>query len=231
MSTAYQLKASVKDHPNLRKIWGDLYKVRVPLVYTMSDDEIRTRGLPTTGDEKIDKMMHNNPTISYMTIDKIFETYRLGATISVVDYDDTKLIYEAIQGHLEEWLRFMQHGIHLHAVPFDDLLDLDAFASVVYDKAKYIFNPAAVRGINTAWNDLGIDLSPNVFFNKRGSVRFFHLLKSENDKATEQGHDNRHHLQRSSFSDELMRMADKFDTRPQKKAVNGLRFGNDREWK
>lgn len=224
-------QAKTKDHLNLKRIWGDLYKVRVPLVYTMSEDEIRSRGLPTSGDEKIDKVMHNSPSMTYMTIDKIFETYRMGATISVVDYDDTKLIYEAIQSHLEAWLRFMQYGVHLHSVPFDDLLDLDSFASVVYDKAKFVFNPVAIRSINTAWNDLGIDLSPNIFMSKRGSVRFSHLLKSESDRNTENGSHQRDLLERSSFSEELMRIADRYDTRPQERVVNELRFGNDKGWK
>ena len=225
------VQASVKDHPNLKRIWGTLFKVKVPLVYSMSEDDIRNRGLPSTGDADVDAVMHNQLSITYKTIDAIFELYRNGATVAVVDYDDTRRIYEAIQEHLETWMRFMQYGIHLHQIPFDDLLELDAFANVVYDKAKFVFNPLAIRELNSSWNNLGIDLSPAAFMNTKGSVRFFHLMKSENERNTEKGHDHRHHLERSSMSEDLIRMADRYDRRPKENLVSSLRFGNDREWK
>ncbi len=224
------LKASVKDHPNLQRIWGDLYKVRVPLIYSMSEEDIRTRGLPSSGNEDIDKTMHYEPSITYKTIDQTFEIYRAGGSVSIVDYDDTKHFYEAIQEHLETWLRFMQYGIHLHQIPFDDLLELDTFANIVYDKAKFVFNPLAIRELNSSWNTLGIDLSPSAFMNAKGSVRFFHLMKSETDRNTEKGYDRRQHLERASLSEDLIRMADRYDRRPREELTTSLRFGNDREW-
>jgi hypothetical protein len=217
-------------HPNLDRIFKDLYRVRVPMVDTLSDYDLKNRGLPSSGDEKIDKAMYQEPTVVYRTIDQIFEMYRAGVTISVVDYSDTRLMFDAVELHIQAWLNFLKNGVYLHQVPFDDLLDLDAFASTLHENAKHVIDRKSIKDIATNWNGLGIDLSRGAFMGSRGGQRFFHLLQSENDRRYEQGSKNPALLKYEGYGEELMRLADRFDRRPQESTTNKLRFGNDRPW-
>ena len=230
MSNKPLVSARDVKHPNLDKLFKDLYRIRVPMVDTLSDYDVKHRGLPTTGDEKVDKAMLQEPTVVYKTINQIFEMYRAGVQISIVDFDDTRAIFDAVETHLQAWLRWLKNGVYLHQVPFDDLLDLDTFASTLHENAKHVINRTSVRDIASNWNGLGIDLSRGAFLNTRGGQRFFHLLKSEDELSYERASKNPSMLQYEGYGNELMRLADRFDRRPQEATTSKLRFGNDRPW-
>lgn len=63
---------------NLDRIWKDLYLVRIPMQYMYSEDDIRHRGLPSTGDAELDRKRMEAPELTYRTINDIFELWRQG---------------------------------------------------------------------------------------------------------------------------------------------------------
>ena len=135
----------VTEHPVLFGIFKTLYLVKIPEMYLRTEDDIRERGTFTTGDSVQDQVLQNSMVRTYRTINDLYELWKSGVEVAIVKYEDTEKIYNAIQKHLLNWLDFINHGIGVKSTPIDDLLGLDEFANVVYDKAKYAFSDETFR--------------------------------------------------------------------------------------
>lgn len=120
-------------------IFDYLFKCRIPNLQTMSEEYIRFFGMPTTGDPSIDKAMADQWITTMIPISKMVEYSKQGITIKVVKYEDVKTIYNYISLHLQAWKNQIGNGINIGSAPIDDLIDLDAFANIVYDHAKFQF--------------------------------------------------------------------------------------------
>ena len=215
----------------MKAIWEDLYAVAIPQRFLINIESARARGVPTTGDEEVDSVLMREMTRTYRTINDIFELWRIGAPVEVINYDDTKKMYEAIQRHLKSWLDFMSRGIYLSDCPFDDLLELDQFANVVYDKSKFVFTKEIALSLTGAWNNLGIDLNPNSFFAPKGRLRFQHLLLTEEEKELERREFSGVNVpDREGFEQAFSGIASRHDVRVSKAAKDEIRFGNAKQW-
>lgn len=220
-------------HKNIKDIWENLYLVSIPELYLYDEETIRNRGIPTTGDATLDKEMYGRYVTVYKTINKIFELFRSGVSVKVVNYDDTEKIYNAIQRHLVAWVNFIQNGLYLHNAPFEDLLELDRFASVVYDKAKFVFKEENLKIINGAANNLGIDLNPSTFMSISGRSTFTHLYKTDEEKRAETNGVDLFLRERKSFEDEFLKVASRYDKKTKDNGDNldlpfQLRPGNEK---
>ena len=122
------LNAGVLNHPCLQAIFVRRFYVSLPTIFLQSEEEYKRRGRYSTGDPDIDKAVYNERTRTYMTINEMFELWKIGCTVGLVRYDDAKAVYEAIEEHLSRWYNFMTRGFNLSTCPFDELLDLDRFA-------------------------------------------------------------------------------------------------------
>jgi hypothetical protein len=118
-------------------IWDYRFKVRIPQVFAYSEDHIKTFGTYSTLDKDIDKALMNQPFTTFMNIAEMVEKFKEGATISVVNREDIKTIYEYISYHLTAWKDQLKSGLNIGDAPIEDLIDLDNFANTVYDCAKY----------------------------------------------------------------------------------------------
>lgn len=126
-------------------IWEKIFKCGIRYIDLMREEEIRLLGLPTTGDPTLDRSMMHNVQDTWLTINEMIEYYRRGIEIRIRNYDDTKRIYDYIQAHLKAWQRDILNSHTTRHAPLDDLIDLDRFANLVYDKAKYLFNANATQ--------------------------------------------------------------------------------------
>ncbi len=229
MTTSYSINSARR--PEMAAIWEHLYAVAIPQRFLIDIESAKARGVPTTGDEDVDNVMLNQMTRTYKTINELFELWRLGADIEVINYDDTKKMYDAIQAHLRAWLSYLTKGVYLSTCPFEDLLELDQFASVVYDKSKYVFTREVVVGITGAWNNLGIDLNPNTFFAAKGRHRFQHLLLSDEEKQLERQEFGSVVIpDREGFEEAISSIASRHDVRMATAAKDAIRFGNNKQW-
>lgn len=122
-----------------KNLWDLKFLCRFPELQSRSIEHIKFFGTPTTNDPAIDRELSQQWITSYISINDMVEHFKAGVPVKVVSYEDVKKIYEYISQHLHAWKSQISVGINIGDAPLDDLVDLDRFANVVYDHAKYQF--------------------------------------------------------------------------------------------
>lgn len=128
-------------------IFHEPYAVTIPYLQMRSVEDIEFFGVPTTGIPEIDRSVANTPQRIMIPISAMAEYFKQGAEIGIVYRDDTKRIYNAISAHLSAWKEHLLQSMNVHNAPLEDLLLLDRLAHVVYDHAKYHFQPETINSI------------------------------------------------------------------------------------
>lgn len=119
-------------------IFEKRWVIRTRKIDVTSIEDIRRFGTPTSGDPTFDEYMKNEIVERYMTIAQMVEVAKNAGMIQVVKKQDSAEIYQRIQNHLLAWEDYVRRSYDLTKVPYDDLIELDKFAAIVYDKAKYV---------------------------------------------------------------------------------------------
>ena len=117
-------------------LWFIRYQCRVPYIQTKTIEELEEHGLPTSGDRHHDHAMQWEPILMSLPIHRMAELWHNGANIALVNQKDAQPIFEAMSAHLHAWKDHMLNSYHPTTPPYDDLLILDGFASIVYEHAK-----------------------------------------------------------------------------------------------
>jgi len=121
-------------------IFKELYLVRLPVLQMRSVEDIKEFGVPISGDDRTDRMISDEVRVVMLPISKLVELYKQGCRIGVVNGPDTKRMYESISTYLEMWKNRMINRLNTTNIPTEDLIDLDAFAHSVYERAKWHFD-------------------------------------------------------------------------------------------
>ena len=211
-------------HPNVRAMFFEMFEVSIPEIEKYSDDEIRHRGMfipSDTDDDESDQFLQNYTTV-YRTIDDIFELWRRGVDVYVPD-KSVERIYQVVSTHLETWINFIKYEVHNQGAPFDDLFQLDQFATELYEHTKFMAKQIMVDEPFRMKNELGIELGAGFFMGGRKGARFRHLFKTEYERRLEDGGDSPTTLTRSDFQNELAHMAAVYDLRPAEAARKSAR--------
>lgn len=149
------------------------FQVRYSHFHAKTKEEIERYGIRVSGIDSYDATMEKQMVDSFMTINMMFEQYRRGLTIRVVNYADTAKIYEIIQKHLATWRTHLSSSMNVCDETFIlDLIELDKFASTVYSKAVSIFTDEETKQL----------LNPNVPFAQR--INMFNILKKRPGEIT-----------------------------------------------
>lgn len=151
-------------------IWDHLFLCKIPQLDSTSVQFMRTVGHYITGDPGIDKELSNQWITTMLNIDRMVEFYREGVAIRVVNYSDTKLIYENISEHLSVWRQRLTYGLNIGNAPIEDLILMDEFANLVYDHAKFQFTREMAESILGKHLDGVTRLNTNNFFTKKPSA-------------------------------------------------------------
>jgi len=128
-------------------LWHKLFMCRVSNLKTMSVDYVKIFGMPASGVTEHDKETANELVIRMLSINQMVEFFRQNITVHVVNYRDTKEIYERISDHLNAWKEKLATGINVRNAPIDDLLLLDQFSNAIYKYAAPQFTTAIVDSI------------------------------------------------------------------------------------
>lgn len=125
----------------IRPIWEEIYIIDAPAIYVTPQKTIKSRGIPITGIEGIDKSIPTNMNTIGATINAMVEIYQKGGVISIKSDDDVLSIYNAIQNHLQYWIYYSRNfqSVHSTQIPIDDLTIMDEFARKIYPYANSIF--------------------------------------------------------------------------------------------
>lgn len=126
--------------PSGDDLWERYFMVKVNYLKSRPTDQIRRYGVRVSGNPEVDRYLPEQEIVTQMNIDAMFEKYRMGVSVKVINYDDTAEIYRIIHHHLIAWAEYLSTGINIGNAPLKDLVELDVFAGVVYDKARSVFS-------------------------------------------------------------------------------------------
>lgn len=136
-------------HPRNRDtrypLWFHRYECRVPFIQTLDMDDLEENGMPTSGDRHHDHAMQWEPRLISIPIHRMAELWSSGANVSLVNRADAPKIFEAIHAHLLAWKSHIENSYHPVQPPYEDLMALDQFASVVYEKARFAYDRTFVE--------------------------------------------------------------------------------------
>lgn len=107
----------------------------------MSVEELRNTPSYTSGNKLVDQELSNELTRTYLTIAKMAQLTNDGITVHLLKPSDTPIIYEAVQKYLSYQYNLVISS-RLNGTSsklLDDLIILDKFAGLVYDRAKHMF--------------------------------------------------------------------------------------------
>lgn len=130
----------VVHQPTGSELWDKYFTVKMLYLHSRDVDRVRRFGMRVSGVEAVDRHLDKQEIVTQMSIDRMFEKHRSGVTIRVMNYNDTAEIYRIIHHHLIAWAEYLATGVNTGSAPLKDLIELDAFASVVYDKAVSVFS-------------------------------------------------------------------------------------------
>lgn len=136
----YKKPAPVKTkklHPNIQRIFKDLFKISIAQKDIRSIEEQRTFGNTSTGDKKLDAMLASSFVNTYVTINDMIEYFRDGISFRLTNPADSRVIYEAISEHTARWRDALQYAFNMGNSPVEDLILMERFISTIYEHAKF----------------------------------------------------------------------------------------------
>jgi hypothetical protein len=162
----------------VRLIFDDLYMIKVPSFATKTDLELRLFGTVYTGNPHVDQGHLDQIVVVMWSINRMVEAFKKGIPIRVINPEDTKKMFEAINKHLSAWKSYKELGININTIPYDDLIDLDSFADSLYNHVK--FDYATIKKEETS---LDMYLKQLNFLNEQNIASIFEQPKKEAPKT------------------------------------------------
>lgn len=155
---------------------------------TTSEEHYKYFGRPSTGIKALDKQFVDDVVITAITINDMVEMHRKGITVEVVNYDDTRKIYECIQKHLMAWRDWLKSAVNMVTEPpIEDLVDLDRFANAIYAHAKYLIPKDQIDSVFITQMQSRLTFS-------RGSIQSIFERREEANKPVEEVYPDRQEL-------------------------------------
>lgn len=115
------------------------YSIQVAYKDNFNDDHLRHNGIFTTGVREFDQVMHDQPVFLIKNIMDMFELYKKGITFFISPHSQTESIYEMISNYLNAAKFHIDSHLNARKLDLDMLLDMDSFASKIYDHAVQHF--------------------------------------------------------------------------------------------
>ena len=159
-------------------LWERLFKARVPYLQSRTIEDLKNTGVVLSGIPEIDQDIPNQWVTSYMSIATMTGYYKEHVPVRVALYEDCKTIYELIVMHITNWRHFVDNAINIGNAPFEELIDLDDFASIVYDKAKYTISKDIRENYAKQFMTGGHRFHEHNLFKQN----FYHSKKSQEEK-------------------------------------------------
>lgn len=126
-------------------IWGRVWYCRVPRIARYGTAYLERYGLPTSGNQNVDRELMKQQAPVYISIAQMVEYYHEHTMVSIIKRDDTKAIYEICQDYTFNWAKRVQNTVFNHNVPFEDLVQIDEFAEAVYQYAGHEYGEEFAR--------------------------------------------------------------------------------------
>jgi hypothetical protein len=118
----------------------------VPQVFTMNRQIMENWGVPTTGDEKLDRDMRTEWVSVNLTPVQMVEFMDKGSPIMFQDHDVATRVYLDLLGHLRAWNHIFDINLNLRKAPLNDLAKFDELCAMIFPYA----NPRLMRNEDDA---------------------------------------------------------------------------------
>lgn len=126
--------------PACAALFDKYFRVKMLWLHSRDTNDLRKFGTRISGIEEIDRNRDKEEIITELSVDMMFEQHRKGVTVKLMRYEDAAEVYRIIQTHILAWAEYLDRGINTAGAPIQDLIELDMFAAVVYDKAVNVFS-------------------------------------------------------------------------------------------
>jgi len=166
-------------------IWDYLYKIQVPFLQSRSDGELEKYGTYLSGNEDVDTDIGLDMMTTMKSIAQMIVYYKEGVSIGLINVNDSKSIYDAIQRHLEAWSEQLEVGINIGDAPIDDLIIMDEFANNVFDVSKHLYEVGYSDNIIIKKLGFNNRIGPHNFFKSKlgdDSSGNIHINGTKDDK-------------------------------------------------
>ncbi|MNZ64266.1 hypothetical protein D3C78_824330 [compost metagenome] len=126
-----------KHHSAAYKIFHYFVEALIPQMYLYSQEYVQKFGLYSSGDEAVDAAAYQNMVKANLTVAQMADHMAQGATIALVNPDESKQIYGWILEHINDWQDEVNKDPGLRdQVPVDSLRTLEEFAAMIYPMAR-----------------------------------------------------------------------------------------------
>lgn len=111
------------------------HKVTIPTIASISENTIKSYGMPTTGISNMDTNMYNAPLVVYATVNEQVSYWEKGHYVRISTATIANRIYNDIQKYLKSWAGKLQDGGSMNRMnhPVDDLKTLDRYAQSMHE--------------------------------------------------------------------------------------------------
>lgn len=120
-------------------IWDIRYHVTYNYLNSRSINDVKARGVRVTGIKRFDNEVKHEVVRAWLSINEMLDLHKRGIDVGVINRADIVKIYEAIQDHLYDSITSVKQSINVPVKILEDLVELDKFAKVIYEHAKYDF--------------------------------------------------------------------------------------------
>lgn len=137
----------IDTHYTQKRLDEEMFLARVPYVQSRHPEDIKHFGVRVSGIKKYDKNIQNELITTMLSVTSMVNYFKEFVPIRIVQYTDTKLIYDLISDHILAWKRKLERGINIGDSPIQELIEMDKFANAIYDHAKYQFMTEEVNSL------------------------------------------------------------------------------------
>lgn len=131
-------------HDTTIALWEKHYRITVPFILSLEDEQIEIQGVRVTGDRQMDSELKDQWIARYATVNDMVKFFRRGVHVRVAT-KDTKTIYDDIVLHIDACKNILETGLNYDDPELlQDLMDLDEFARSIYEHAKWQFDPSDI---------------------------------------------------------------------------------------
>lgn len=107
------------------KIFFSQYVCIILERYFHTEESLKVRGLPVSGDEYRDRNFLNQTRHVYLNIRDMAELFEKGAVITLEDPHKSTEIYGIIEQHLKDWTHIIANQYHVSFPPLEDFEALE----------------------------------------------------------------------------------------------------------
>lgn len=133
----------------INRMYDEYFWVRYNFLYSRTKEDLQYKGIRHSTYEEFNKTIDKDEIQTQINISQMFDLFQRGVTVKLMNYNDTATIYEIVHTHLKHCREYIMTAIHSADEEFvKELIELDNFASRVYDKAVNVFSDEDVFNFN-----------------------------------------------------------------------------------